>query len=89
LGRPARHTLPSQEFLRLDPVDTLLLHAGSLNPGTVGEPRPHIPGVLVYPMTGAYVVSKIGYTSDPSGTVVGGWRSVYLEPVRGPESANA
>ena len=70
-------------------MENLLLHTGSLHPGTVGEPRPHMPGVLVYPMTGAYVVSKIGYTSDPSGTEVGGWRSVYLEPVRGPESAKA
>jgi len=81
--------LQQEEYLRLDPVENLLLRTGSLHPGTVGEPGVHRPGVLVYPMTGAYVVSKVGYTSDLTGTVLGGWRSVYLEPLRGHGSANA
>jgi hypothetical protein len=80
--------LQQEEYLRLEPVENLLLHTGTLHPGTVGEPGVHRPGQLFYPLHGAYVVSKISYTSDLSGTVVGGWRSVYLEPVPATAPAN-
>jgi hypothetical protein len=74
------NALEQKEYVRLKPVENFLLHTGSLHPGTVGEQHPGTAGNLIYPMHGAYVVSKISYHSDLTGIVVGGWRSVYLEP---------
>ncbi len=74
-----------EEYVRLTPQENFLLHTGSLHPGTVGEQGRQPPGHLSYPMHGDYVVAKISYRSDPDGTVVGGWRSVYLEPFGEPQ----
>lgn len=73
--------LAAEEWVRLDPVENFLLHTGSLHPGTVGKPHLYSPDKLLYPMTGDYVVAKVHYYSDPTGTVIGGWRSAFLEPV--------
>jgi len=74
-----------EEYVRLAPQEHFLLHSGSLHPGTVGEQGCQPSGHLSYPMHGEYVVSRISYRSDLDGTVVGGWRSVYLEPFGEPQ----
>jgi hypothetical protein len=77
--------IADDEYVRLTPQENFLLHSGSLHPGTVGQQGCQPPGHLSYPMHGDYVVARIGYRSDLDGTVVGAWRSVYLEPFGQPQ----
>lgn len=67
-------------YMRSNPVDNFLLYSGSLHPGTVGEIDPYVLGRESYALTGEYAVVKVDYTSDLTGKVIGGWRSIYLEP---------
>lgn len=68
------------EGVRLDPIDNFLLHSESLHPDTKRTQHPHYPDAGLYTLTGGYVIRKITYTSDLTGTVIAGWRSLYLEP---------
>ena len=72
----------NEDYVRLNPMENLLLYTGSLHPGTTETTTPR---GKYYQMSGCYVVSKISYHSDPHGTVVGGWRQVYLERIASPK----
>lgn len=67
------------EYIRRDPVETFLLHISHLNSTTEQQSSPHT-GELEWVMRGQYVVADITYTSDLTGEVPCGWRSVWLEP---------
>lgn len=68
-------------YINIKPVENFLLYSGSLHPGTVRREGAWIKTKWLYQMTGKYAISEITYHSDPKGTVVGGWRSCWLEPV--------
>jgi hypothetical protein len=70
--------------VRLLPSENFLLYTGPLPADTVGvaHPNPYHPNDVLYPMLGTWAISKVSYTSDLTGKVVGGWRSLWLEPHR-------
>lgn len=72
--------IEAEEGFRNLPTEGLLFRTGSLHPGTVGDSSTCSAGNSVYSLIGDYVAVKIHYQSDLTGTVIGGWRSVYLEP---------
>lgn len=66
---------------QIKPSENFLLYSGSLPADVASVDHPGYPGDRLYPMTGTWVVCRIDYTSDLTGKVIGGWRSLYLEPL--------
>jgi hypothetical protein len=78
--------LRAEYWVNVNPVQNFLLHTGDLHPGTVGQPA--LGGAChrtFYSMVGSYVIDRIGYRSDLTGTVVGGWRSCWLQSYEPPD----
>jgi hypothetical protein len=78
--------LRAEYWVSVNPVQNFLLHTGDLHPGTVGQPA--LGGAshrTIYSMVGSYVIDRIGYRSDLTGTVVGGWRSCWLQAYEPPD----
>lgn len=72
--------IEGEEYVGRAPIENILFHTDQLHPDTHGE----LGGWrnrMKYAIHGDYVVTKVNYHSDPTGRVVAGWRSLFVEPI--------
>lgn len=66
-------------YIRRAPVESFILHEDDLHHGTELV-KPRWASAYMFRLFGDYVIDRVEYTSDPTMTVLCGWRSLWLRP---------